>query len=119
VKPQKTGLKRLVDAFFYSLAGLKAAWKEEAAFRQEVALSLLLIPLALYLGTSALEKALLLASWLGVPICEILNSALEAVVDRFGGEIHPLSKRAKDMGSAAVFLALLLWASVWFLILIF
>lgn len=115
-KPVSSGLSRIVKATGYSLAGLRAAFSGEQAFRQEVGLAVVLVPLALWLGQTALERALLVASWLLVMIAEILNSAVEAVVDRVGPERHPLSGRAKDMGSAAVFLALclagILWAAV-------
>jgi len=110
---QNTGLRRLVRAAGFSWQGLRAAARHEAAFRQELLASLVLVPLALWLGEGAVEKALLLASWLLVPLVELLNSAIEAVVDRIGGEPHALSGRAKDMGSAAVLLALLNAAAVW------
>ena len=113
------GLQRLVNAAGYSLSGLHSAWRGEAAFRQEVVAALVLLPLALWLGDSGAEKALLAGSWLLVIITELLNSALEAVVDRIGPERHELSKQAKDIGSAAVLIALLNAALVWLLIIIF
>lgn len=115
---QNKGLKRLTNAFGFSLAGFRACYQNEEAFRQEVAASLLIIPLALWLGETGVERALLLGSWLLVPLMELLNSALEAVVDRIGSEHHELSGRAKDIGSAVVFLALLITAVVWVLVLI-
>ena len=117
-KPSKTGLARVIDATGYSLQGLKAQWQYEAAFRQEVCLFLLALPLALYFGETGLERALLIFVVGLVVIVETINSAMEAVVDRVGDEYHELSGRAKDMGSAAVFLALVLAGSVWLLVLV-
>lgn len=114
-----TGLTRLIKAFGFSMQGLKATYKLEEAFRQEVWLLLVTFPLALYLGDTPLEKAVLISSILLLLIVEILNSAIEATIDRFGGEIHELSGRAKDMGSAAVFLATINAAVIWVLLLIF
>ena len=114
----KTGLKRLFNAFGYSLDGFKAAYKHEDAFRQEVLLAIILIPLAFYFGNSHIEKAVMIASVLLVLIVELLNSAIEAVVDRVSIERHELAKRAKDIGSAAVFISLVTLAIVWGLILI-
>ena len=110
------GLKRLSNAMKFSWQGVKAAYKHEEAFRQEVLLLIVAVPLALWLGESGLEKGLMISSVLLVLIVEILNSAIEAVVDRFGGEMHELSGRAKDMGSAAVTLALLNAAIIWLFI---
>ncbi|MEB6607332.1 diacylglycerol kinase [Aeromonas sanarellii] len=112
-KPGATGITRIINATGYSMKGLKSAWINEAAFRQELVLILLLMPLAFWIGDS-LNEILLLAciSWL-VVIVEVLNSAIEAVVDRIGSEHHELSGRAKDLGSAAVFIALALNALVW------
>ena len=118
-KKSGTGLSRLRNAFGWSMAGLAATLKHEKAFQQELGLCLILAPLALWLGGTGVEKALLLGSLFLVLIVEILNSAIEAVVDRFGGEHHPLSGRAKDMGSAAVFLALLNAGICWGLLLFF
>lgn len=115
----KTGLRRLFNAFGYSLDGFKAAYKHEDAFRQEVLLSIILTPLAFYLGNSAIEIALMITSVLLVLIVELLNSAIEAVVDRVSIERHELAKRAKDIGSAAVFIALLIMVVVWCLILFY
>lgn len=117
-KPGNTGITRVIKAAGYSWAGLKAAFKHEAAFRQELALCLILIPAAFWLGQSGIERALLIGSLLLILIVELLNSAIEAVVDRFGGEQHELSGRAKDIGSAAVFVALLNAAVIWVLVLI-
>ncbi|OWQ48116.1 diacylglycerol kinase [Roseateles sp. So40a] len=109
----RTGLDRLVHAFGYSLQGLRAAFVGESAFRQEVAVAIVLMPLALWLGGNGVERALLISSiWL-VLIVELLNSALEAAIDRISFDRHELSKRAKDMGSAAVLLAIALAATVW------
>lgn len=112
-KPGATGVTRIINATGYSMKGLKSAWINEAAFRQELMLILLLMPLAFWIGDT-LEQILLLVciSWL-VVIVEVLNSAVEAVVDRIGSEHHELSGRAKDLGSAAVFIALALNALVW------
>ncbi len=118
MKPGDTGIRRLVKAAGYSRKGLAAAWRHEAAFRQEVAATLVLLPLALWLGRNGVERALLAGSWLLVPVVELLNSALEAIVDKTSPEPHELAGRAKDMGSAAVLLALLLAAMVWVLVLL-
>ncbi|MCP4491788.1 MAG: diacylglycerol kinase [Gammaproteobacteria bacterium] len=111
------GLTRIIKAAGYSWQGIKAAYQHEAAFRQEVWLCSILIPAGIYLGDGGVEKALLVATTLLVPIVEILNSAIEAVVDRFGNEMHELSGRAKDMGSAAVALSIALVMFVWILVL--
>lgn len=100
-------MQRLINALRFSGMGLAAAWKSEEAFRQEVVLALILIPAALWLGDNAIERILLIGSVLLVLVFELLNSAIEAIVDRIGLEIHPHSKRAKDMGSAAVLFALI------------
>ena len=110
-------LARVWRAASYSAAGLKAALRGEAAFRQELALVVVLAPLGLWLGRNGVERALLLGSLLLVLVVELLNSALEAAVNRIGAETHELSGRAKDLGSAAVFVALLLAVSVWALVL--
>ena len=114
----KTGIKRLANAFSYSVAGTLAAFKHEDAFRQEVILSTILIPLAIYLGQTAIEQALMITSILLIIIVELLNSSVEATVDRISVKRHKLSKRAKDIGSAAVFFSLVNAAVVWFLILV-
>jgi len=110
-------LKRVMRAVGYSLAGLKAALKHEAAFRQELALFVILAPLGFWLGRNGIERSLLIGSLVLVLVVELLNSAVEAVVDRIGSEKHELSRRAKDMGSAAVLLSLLLAVGVWALVL--
>lgn len=109
----KTGLQRVWNAFHYSMAGLRAAFAHEDAFRQEALLAALLIPLACWLQVSALGRALMIASVFLVLIVELLNSAVEAVVDRVSLDRHHLSKRAKDIGSAAVLLALINVVVVW------
>lgn len=109
-------MRRIVNATFYSLAGLRAAWRSESAFRQESLLCVVLIPAAFWLGTTAVERSLLIGSCVLVLIVELLNSGIEAVVDRIGSERHDLSGRAKDLGSAAVFLSLALVLVVWGLI---
>ena len=115
VNPQKQrkGLTRMWHAFGYSLSGLKAGWSE-TAFRQEAIAAIVLIPLAFWLGRNWTETALLAGSVLLVGIVELLNTSVESAIDRIGPEWHDLSKRAKDMGSAAVLLSLLLCAGVWF-----
>jgi len=111
-----TGLTRIIRAAGYSWQGIKAAFQHEAAFRQELALALVLLPVAVWLADNALQLGLLISSVLLVLIVEILNSAIEAAIDRHGKERHPLSARAKDMGSAAVLFALInllvIWAAV-------
>jgi len=114
----KTGIKRLINAFKYSVAGTLAAFKHEDAFRQEVILSAILIPLAIYLGQTATEQALMIASILLIIIVELLNSSVEATVDRISVKRHKLAKRAKDIGSAAVFFSLINATVIWFLILV-
>lgn len=114
VNPQKArkGLSRVWHATGYSMAGLRAGWGEPA-FRQEAIAALVLIPLAFWLGQSWVETALLVASVVFVMVVELLNTAVETAIDRIGPEWHDLSKRAKDMGSAAVLLSLLLCVGVW------
>jgi diacylglycerol kinase (ATP) len=109
----RTGFNRVWHAAGYSMAGLRAGWAE-AAFRLEACLSFVMLPLAFFLGRNWAEVVLLAASVLLVLIVELLNTAVEAAIDRIGLERHELSKRAKDMGSAAVFLALVLAGGVWF-----
>lgn len=115
-KPGRSGLHRLWWATRYSMLGIKAAWKNEAAFREEILLLFVLIPSAFFLGQTAVERALLIGSALLLIIVELLNSAIEAAIDRIGTEMHPLSGQAKDMGSAAVFFTLLVLFSTWGLI---
>ncbi len=112
----KKGLKRLANATRYSMQGFAAAWKKEAAFREEVLLCAVLLPLAVCLPVSAFEKLVVVQATLFVPLVEILNSAVEAAVDRFGPEIHPLAGYAKDLGSAAVFMALCMAALAWIVV---
>lgn len=107
------GLKRITAALGFSVKGLRAAWQHEAAFRQELMGTVVLVPLALWLGETGVERALLLMTLGMVLIAELVNSAIEATVDRFGGEIHPLSGRAKDIGSAVVLMSLLVLVVVW------
>ncbi|MGI9151483.1 MAG: diacylglycerol kinase [Limnohabitans sp.] len=112
--PQKdrTGLNRVWHAFGYSLSGLRAAW-DEKAFRQEAVAALVLIPASFYLGKSWLEVAVLAGAVVLVMVVELLNTGIESAIDRIGPEWHALAKRAKDMGSAAVLLSLLLCAGIW------
>lgn len=112
------GFRRLVDAMGYSLAGFRSCFENEEAFRQEIFGLVLFIPLGLWLGQNGLERALLVGVLLMIPLAELFNSAIETVVDRFGGEHHELSGRAKDIGSAAVFLAIAMAALVWLLVLL-
>ena len=111
-----TGISRLIRSFGYSYQGFRLAWREEAAFRQEVALAAVVIPAGLYLGHSGVERVLLIMPMLLILVVEFLNSAVEAVVDRSGTERHPLAGMAKDMGSAAVlflmFNVMLCWALI-------
>jgi diacylglycerol kinase (ATP) len=114
----KTGLRRLINATRYSLAGIAEAARHEDAFRQELLLAVVLVPLGLWLGHSGIARALLCGSVLLVLIVELLNSAVEATVDRISLEDHKLAKRAKDLGSAAVMLALVTTGFVWILVLL-
>ena len=114
----QTGLKRLISAARNSFAGLAAAVRHEDAFRQELILAAIFIPLGFFLGVNGVERALLVGSVLLVLVVELLNSAIEATVDRVSLEIHPLARRAKDLGSAAVMLSLVLAASVWLFVLL-
>jgi diacylglycerol kinase (ATP) len=116
-KPGKTGIARIIAATGYSWKGFCAAYKHEAAFRQELWLAVLLTPVALLLGDNGIEYALLIGSLLLVLMVELLNSAVEAVVDRVGHEQHKLAGRAKDIGSAAVFVALVNVAAIWLFVL--
>ncbi len=117
-KKTATGLKRIVNAMTFSCRGLQAAWQNEAAFRQEVVLVAVLIPLGIWLGETGCERALLVFPCFLVMICELVNSAIEAVVDRIGTEHHVLSGNAKDIGSATVFISLVALCGVWLLVLI-
>lgn len=116
-KPGNTGLARIIRAFGFSIQGLVACWKHEAAFRQETMLALILFPLAFVVGRTAVETTVLVSVLFVVVIAEITNSAIEAVVDRISEDHHELAGRAKDMGSAAVFLSLAMTLVVWGIIL--
>jgi diacylglycerol kinase (ATP) len=111
-----TFVRRLVLATRYSWQGLRAGWRTQAALRYEFCFSLLALPLALWLGRSSVERALLIGSWLLVVVVELINSAIETVVDRIGSDLHELSGRAKDLGSAAVFSSLILTATIWLIL---
>lgn len=113
----RTGLRRVWNALFYSIEGLSAAYRHEDAFRQEVWLAAVLVPLAFFLPASVIGKAVMIASVLLVLIVELLNSAIEATVDRVSLEHHQLAKRAKDIGSAAVMISLVNVGVVWMLVL--
>ncbi|EHH2452539.1 diacylglycerol kinase [Vibrio parahaemolyticus] len=113
MKPGKIGIRRVMDATGYSIKGLKAAWTHEAAFRQELVLTLVLSISAFFLPVTTLERVLMISSLLLILIVELINSAVEAVVDRVSDDWHELSGRAKDIGSAAVFVALFLALFVW------
>ena len=112
-KPGATGIKRIINATGYSIRGLIAAFKHESAFRQELALAVILAPVAIYAGQTNVERSILIGSLLLVIIVELLNSAIEAIVDRVGQEHHELSGQAKDIGSAAVFVSLANVVIVW------
>lgn len=116
---KNTGLTRIVKAMGYSLQGLRAAFSGEAAFRQECLLALVFIPLSFVVDVSGVERVLLISLTLMVLVIELLNSAIEAVVDRFGEEHHVLAGRAKDMGSAAVLIALVAWSIAWIMLVFF
>jgi len=116
-KTGATGLTRIINAAGYSWLGFKAAYKHEAAFRQELWLVIILTPVALYFGDTLFDKAILICSLLFVLVVELLNSAIESVVDRIGDEPHELSGRAKDMGSSAVFLAITISLIIWIVVL--
>jgi len=109
----RTGLNRILHAFGYSMQGLAAAWRGESAFRQEAVLALLMLPCAFLLGRDWVQVAVLAGTVVLVLIVELLNSAVEATVDRISFDLHDLSKKAKDLGSAAVFLSLVLCALTW------
>jgi diacylglycerol kinase (ATP) len=114
----KTGAKRLLNAFRYSCSGIKEAYRNEDAFRLEVLLAAILLPLAFWVNTTAIGRALLIGSVLLLLIVELLNSAIEATVDRISLDEHMLAKRAKDIGSAAVLIAVVNLAAVWLLVLL-
>ena len=117
VKP-RNDIKRIFRACGHALVGLKTAFQDNIAFKQEVCLSVLIIPMALFFGVDVIEQTILIGSWFLVLIVEIINSTLEDVVDRISLEIHPLSKKIKDMGAAAVLLAIINAGVVWVVILI-
>lgn len=117
MKPGRTGIKRLFYATGYSIQGLKAAWLNEAAIRQETVTSILLITITFFLPVSKIEQIMMIGCLVLVVIVELMNSAVEAVVDRVGSEWHELSGRAKDIGSAAVLIALIFSAFTWMFIL--
>ncbi len=112
-KPGKTGIARLIAATGYSLKGFRAAWKHEEAFRIEATLACVCIPLAFWVGQNLTHQLLLVMSCAIVILAELFNSAIEAAIDRFGSEMHPLSGQAKDIGSAGVFTSLMLFLIVW------
>ena len=112
-KPGNTGIRRIIRATRFSAQGFGHAWRHEAAFRQEIALIIVLTPLAFWLGRTGFERFMLIICCVFVLIVELLNSAIEAAIDRFGEEHHELSGRAKDLGSAAVFLSLVIVAATW------
>lgn len=118
MKPGRTGISRLFYATGYSIKGFQAAWQNEAAFRQEVIASLILITLTFFLPVTKIEQLLMIGSLVLVVLVELLNSAVEAVVDRVGSEWHELSGRAKDIGSAAVLVALVFATFIWIFILV-
>jgi diacylglycerol kinase (ATP) len=110
------GIRRIINAFRYSFAGYKAAWKNEEAFRQECIVAIFVIPAGLWLGTTGTQRALLIGIYIIIPLIELLNASIEAIVDRMGPEQHHLSGRAKDLGSAAVLLSIFMAIIVWVII---
>lgn len=114
-KPQ--GLRRLLNSFRNSWLGFQGAWREEAAFRQECALALVVLPAGWWFGANGVERFLLVAPMLLILVVELLNSAVEAAIDRIGSERHPLSGLAKDLGSAAVFVSFVMLGAAWWLVL--
>ncbi len=113
MKSKAKGIRRLIDAALYSVAGIRAAWRNEEAFRIEAIAAVFLVPAAFYISRSTVELALLVGTCLIVLITELVNSAIETIVDRIGDEYHELSGRAKDIGSAAVFISLIMLLFVW------
>ena len=113
MKPGKKGIERLIDATGYSMKGIRSGWRNEAAFRQEAVMVMVLLPLSFFVASNAVEWILLVAPLFLILIVELLNSAIESVVDRIGHEHHDLSGRAKDMGSAAVFFSIFLILISW------
>ncbi len=110
------GIRRIINAFRYSFAGYKAAWMNEEAFRQECIIGIFVLPAGLWLGRTMTQRALLIGVYLIIPLIELLNAAIESIVDRLGPERHLLSGRAKDLGSAAVLLSICMAIIVWILI---
>ncbi|OGP97080.1 MAG: diacylglycerol kinase [Deltaproteobacteria bacterium RBG_19FT_COMBO_46_9] len=110
---KERGIRRIINAFRYSFAGYKAAWKNEEAFRQECIVAIFVIPIGLWLGRTMTQRALLIGVYLIIPLIELLNASIEAIVDRMGPERHLLSGRAKDLGSAAVLLSICMAIIVW------
>lgn len=110
------GIRRIIKAFRYTFAGFKAAWVNEEAFRQEIIIAIFVVPSGLWLGNSGTQRAILVGIYFVIPLSELLNSAIEAIVDRMGPERHELSGRAKDLGSAAVFLSIFIAIIVWMII---
>ena len=117
-KPKNTGIKRIIKATGYSLQGINSAFRSEAAIRQELAILFIFIPLSFYLANSKLETILLITSLVLILIVELINSAIEAVVDRIGTDHHELSGKAKDIGSAAVMVSIVLAVFIWTYIII-
>jgi diacylglycerol kinase (EC 2.7.1.107) len=113
VKPGKTGVRRVMDATGYSMMGLKLAWKSEAAFRQESVIAIILVVSSYFIPVTPIERMLMISSLVVVLVVELLNSAIEATVDRISEEWHPLSKQAKDIGSSAVFISIIFTLFVW------
>ncbi len=113
---KKRGIQRIINAFKYTFAGLKSAWIHEEAFRQEIVILIFVIPLGMWIGASSTQRAILIGFYLIIPLTELLNSSIEATVDRIGEEHHALSGRAKDLGSAAVFLSICTAVIIWGLI---
>ena len=109
-------MRRILNAFHYTFAGFKAAWINEAAFREEIIIAIFVAPLGLWLGNSGTQRAILVGIYFLIPLAELLNSAIEAIVDRMGPERNELSGRAKDLGSAAVFLSICIALIVWMII---
>lgn len=115
---KQTNNKNLIKSFYHSWCGLKAVFHKDLSFKIEVFFSAVVIPLAIILGTSAIDRAILIGSWFIILLMEILNSSIEVIVDRISLEIHPLSKKIKDIGSAAVLLSIINAIIVWSIILV-
>ena len=114
--PGNKGIRRIINAFFFSLAGFRACFRTEEAFRQEIYLTALMVPAAFWIGDTNVEQIVLLGSVVLVLICEMMNTAIERAIDRISTEKHELSKEAKDMGSAIVFMALVFCGFTWMMI---